>query len=63
MNTHFSTPDLRHLLGEITTQPRDLFLKALDCVVNPGDTHGIAAVCALPGHSKTALLGALDCRI
>jgi hypothetical protein len=63
MNANFSTPDPRHLLGESATHPRDLFLNALDCVSNPRDTHGIAAVCALPGHSKTGLSGAFNCRI
>jgi hypothetical protein len=62
MNTHFSTPDPRHLWGESATHPRRLFLNALDSVTNPRDTHGIPAVCALPGHSKTALSGASNCR-
>jgi hypothetical protein len=63
MNTHFSTPDPRHLLSESATHPRGLFLNALDGVANPRDTHGIAAVCALPVHSKTGLSGAFNCRI
>jgi hypothetical protein len=41
MNTHFSTPDPRHLWGENATHPRDLFLNVLDCVSNPRDTDGI----------------------
>jgi hypothetical protein len=63
MNTHFLTPDPRHLWGKNATHPRDLFLNALDGVANPRDTYGIAAVCALPWHSKTGLSGAFNCRI
>jgi hypothetical protein len=63
MNAHFSTPDPLHLLGENATHPSGLFLKALDGVENPRDTHGIAAVFALPGLSKTGLSSAFNCRI
>jgi hypothetical protein len=41
INTHFSTPDPRHLWGENATHPRGLFLNALDGVANPRDTQGI----------------------
>jgi hypothetical protein len=61
MNTHFSTPDLRHLWGDSATRRRGLFLNALDSVKNPRDTHGIPAVYALPEHSKTAFCGASNC--
>jgi hypothetical protein len=30
MNSHFSTPDPRHLLSENATHPSGLFLKALN---------------------------------
>jgi hypothetical protein len=63
MNAHFSTPDPLYLWGENATHPSDPFLKALDGVENPRDTHGIPAVFALPGLSKTALSGAFNCRI
>jgi hypothetical protein len=63
MNTHFSTSDPLHLCGENATHPRGPFLKALDGVENPRDTHGIPAVFALPGLSKIGLSGAFNCRI
>jgi hypothetical protein len=63
MNAHFSTPDPRHLLDENATHPSGLFLKALDGVENPRDTHGIPAVFALPERSKTGRSGAFNCRI
>jgi hypothetical protein len=36
MNTHFSTPDPRYLLGDNATRLRALFLKALAALQKPG---------------------------
>jgi hypothetical protein len=60
MNTQFSTPDPRHLWRESATRSRALFLNALDCVQILAIPMVSAAVCALPGHSKTALSGAFN---
>jgi hypothetical protein len=57
MNTHFSTPDPLHLLGESATHPRGLFLNALDCVSNPRDTHGIGSGLRLAMAFKNSPLG------
>jgi hypothetical protein len=57
MNTHFSTPDPRHLWGDDATHPRGLFLNALDSVTNPRDTHGIGRGLRLARAFKNRPLG------